>query len=604
LKRPPFAIEIFTQNGFSFFLEFTPIDLPEVIEHLPTGDHIVVQKSNFSDFVVEMGITDLWKNGKLTNFEYLIKLNIFGGRSFNNSEIYPIFPWVITNFESPLLNMADPTSFRDFTKPFGSPREGDSLFENGPLPPSAVALYLGRFEPFSSMPRNEQFESISQIAKLGFELIPEFFCISEPFSVGSEIVRMPKWANSPIDLIYCNRQALESDYINSQLPYWIDQIFGIHQNEFEGHKKYPDELFPMIWESLKSNEEFIKIQTTIAQSGMMPPQIFNSKHPNRNPESPDDTLPAFFTVQVTVGCLFVFDCPHALFMLTHNATIREYSFDFSVPSMDCQHEYELSDPKLITLLKGSEPIKLIRRTDNIFVVVNPSAAYFFQINWNTGYTEKITTPGPIMDVSASGGYLVASIAGGYTTILYEKDRVAASIQQYRDLTTCCAVSETFQMVAIGTRDGAIIIYDLPSAVTSGMIDMKGMIPQRLVITDSFGFIVAVVFEEREKCYSIMVYTVNRTFVKSVRIAGMITAWTKWISPKGFDYMAFIVDLQDDDSDCVKFFACDVFSLRISVWRCKTNAPVMTLQYRPEEGLFLVAQKDGRVNFIRERNSGF
>lgn len=40
-------------------------------------------------------LTDLWVNGQISNFEYLMYLNTLANRSFCDLSQYPIFPWVI-----------------------------------------------------------------------------------------------------------------------------------------------------------------------------------------------------------------------------------------------------------------------------------------------------------------------------------------------------------------------------------------------------------------------------------------------------------------------------------------------------------------------------
>jgi hypothetical protein len=65
LRRLPSALELFTNNGFSFYLEFEEGDVPE---SLPVGDETVVQKSDFASFVAEMGITQSWRDAQITNF--------------------------------------------------------------------------------------------------------------------------------------------------------------------------------------------------------------------------------------------------------------------------------------------------------------------------------------------------------------------------------------------------------------------------------------------------------------------------------------------------------------------------------------------------------
>ena len=41
------------------------------------------------------GITQKWLNHEITNFEYLMQLNTFAGRTYNDLSQYPVFPWVI-----------------------------------------------------------------------------------------------------------------------------------------------------------------------------------------------------------------------------------------------------------------------------------------------------------------------------------------------------------------------------------------------------------------------------------------------------------------------------------------------------------------------------
>lgn len=48
----------------------------------------------------------------MTNFQYLTELNKMAGRSFNDLMQYPVFPFVLANFESEVLDLNDVTSFR------------------------------------------------------------------------------------------------------------------------------------------------------------------------------------------------------------------------------------------------------------------------------------------------------------------------------------------------------------------------------------------------------------------------------------------------------------------------------------------------------------
>lgn len=64
--------------------------------------------------------TNLWKFGLMTNFEYLIYLNTQASRSFNDLSQYPIFPWILTNYEDvDEIDLSDSKNYRDLTKPIG-----------------------------------------------------------------------------------------------------------------------------------------------------------------------------------------------------------------------------------------------------------------------------------------------------------------------------------------------------------------------------------------------------------------------------------------------------------------------------------------------------
>lgn len=123
-------------------------------------------------------ITESWVNGSLSNFDYLMHLNVLAGRTYSDWSQYPVFPWVLSDYSSPEIDLSDPTVFRDLSKPMGAlsvVREREarkkytSLFEDyesnkdpnaGAVPPfhygthyssSGIVLhYLIRLQPFSS----------------------------------------------------------------------------------------------------------------------------------------------------------------------------------------------------------------------------------------------------------------------------------------------------------------------------------------------------------------------------------------------------------------------------------------------------------------------
>ena len=198
---------------------------------------------------------------------------------------YPVFPWVLSDYKSETLDLSNPASFRDLSKPIGalstkklkqimdryeSFDKDDVKFMYGSHYSSAAIVlhYLIRIEPFTSLHVSLQegkfdvgdrlfssIESSFDALLNGYsdvkELIPEFFYLPEflknenAFDLGSKQngdpvndVKLPKWARSAEEFIYLHRQALESDFVSEHLHNWINLIFGYKQIGIEAEKAF------------------------------------------------------------------------------------------------------------------------------------------------------------------------------------------------------------------------------------------------------------------------------------------------------------------------------------------------------------------------------
>lgn len=61
-----------------------------------------------------------WQLGNVSNFDYLLYLNLAAGRSFNDLAQWPVFPWVLRDYSSAHLDLASREVFRDLSKPMGA----------------------------------------------------------------------------------------------------------------------------------------------------------------------------------------------------------------------------------------------------------------------------------------------------------------------------------------------------------------------------------------------------------------------------------------------------------------------------------------------------
>lgn len=55
---------------------------------------------------------NLWQNGTISNWEYIMCLNKLAGRSYNDLMQYPVFPFVLSDYVSEKIDLNDPKIYR------------------------------------------------------------------------------------------------------------------------------------------------------------------------------------------------------------------------------------------------------------------------------------------------------------------------------------------------------------------------------------------------------------------------------------------------------------------------------------------------------------
>ncbi|CAL9184110.1 unnamed protein product [Musa hybrid cultivar] len=180
-----------------------------------------------------------WQNGEISNFQYLMLLNTLAGRGYSDLTQYPVFPWVLADYESETLDLKSPQSFRKFDKPMGSQtaeREDEFRKWLGGQFDHADRLFNSVKDTWLSAAGKSNTSDVK-------EMIPEFLYIPEflenRFNLdlgikqsGEKVgdVVLPPWAKgSAREFIRKHREALEADYVSENLHCWIDLIFGYKQ---------------------------------------------------------------------------------------------------------------------------------------------------------------------------------------------------------------------------------------------------------------------------------------------------------------------------------------------------------------------------------------
>ena len=328
------SLEIYTTSKRAVFFDFPDNNRKAFVNKLkklklPQKPFIQQSQSDIQNLIKKA--TEKWTDGKLTNFDYLMLINIYSGRTYNDLSQYPVFPWVLSNYTSETLDLNDPSNYRDLSCPIGALDKDrlavmlerlnnadtdDMKYLYGSFYSSAAVVigFLIRMEPFTSLHIELQsgrfdisdrlfhsiprcWESINHTTMDFRELIPEFFYLpdfllnSNQFdlgrsAIGNGDVALPPWASSPHDFIAKNRAALESKFVSENLPKWIDLIFGVTSRgkaSIPVNNVYNPNFFSEVItpEMLKDPESLKFAQEYAACFGEAPQKIFDNPHPQK-----------------------------------------------------------------------------------------------------------------------------------------------------------------------------------------------------------------------------------------------------------------------------------------------------------------------------------
>ncbi|KAI3693320.1 hypothetical protein L6452_33155 [Arctium lappa] len=277
------ALELFMLDRSNFFFDFGNAEARmrayrAIVHARPAHlNNIFLATQRPEQLLKRTQLMERWSRWEISNFEYLMQLNTLAGRSYNDITQYPVFPWILSDYKSTHLDLANPSSYRDLSKPIGALND-DRLKKfqeryysfNDPVIPKyhygshystagTVLYYLMRVEPYTTLSirlqggkfghTNRMFsdigatwngvlEDMSDVK----ELVPELFYFPEMLTNENSIdfgttqlgekldyVKIPPWADNPVDFMHKHQMALESEHVSAHLNEWIDLIFGYKQ---------------------------------------------------------------------------------------------------------------------------------------------------------------------------------------------------------------------------------------------------------------------------------------------------------------------------------------------------------------------------------------
>ncbi|KAL0845732.1 hypothetical protein Bca101_018978 [Brassica carinata] len=518
----PVAVELFSMDGCTDLLVFHKKEREEVFRNLiamnlprnrmldTTISGSAKQESKEGSRLFKLmakSFTKRWQNGEISNFQYLMHLNTLAGRGYSDLTQYPVFPWILADYDSASLDLSDPMCFRKFDKPMGCQTpEGEEEFRkrfvkyeswDDPEVPKfhygshyssagIVLYYLIRLPPFSAENQKLQgghfdhadrlFNSIREtwLSASGKgntsdvkELIPEFFYMPEflenRFNLdfgekqsGEKVgnVFLPPWARGSVrEFIRKHREALESDYVSENLHHWIDLIFGYKQRG-KAAEKAVNVFYHYTYEgnvdvdAVTDPAMKASILAQINHFGQTPKQLFQKPHAKRRT---DRKIPM-----------------HPLKHSTHLVPRETRKCSSSINQIITFHD-KLLVAASNCFLKPRGYRKYIRWgfPDRSLRFMSYDQDKLLSTHENLHEGNQIECAG----VSHDGRIVVTGADDGLVSVWrVSKDgprgsrrlRLEKSLCAHTAKVTCLRVSQPYMMIASGSDDCTVIIWDLSS----------------------------------------------------------------------------------------------------------------------------------------------
>lgn len=652
--QKPVAIEIFCEYGQSYFIVFSFKDLRDVEEvksaliYKTAFKQCEIQTEPFDKFFSSKLLGEYWRKRMISNFRYLMCLNKYSARSFHNASVYPILPWVVSDYASDSLRLDDANFFRDLEKPVGMLDEGRFQFiksrqkdNNGQTPamwssyavsPLTVYMWLVRMEPFTTKHiemqsgkfdyASRQFSSIPDSYRMVTthlndfrELIPEFFFQPE-FLVNADgfdlgqlndddigTVQLPNWAHNPIEFVYLHRKALESEYVSKNLHHWIDHMWGYKQRGEEAVRHfntYDPKIYDTAWDGVDSNDKITValIEASMQSCGQVPPQLFKTPHEHR------DTAASLKKPDV---CKRI---PLVIKSISHAIIDSDDSGGYIVRMVrhggrfcDCHVNTVRTDHEFIEYPVSIDLEKITDVAEASLGVEPPNDAYHIALattlgtvdiyNVQTGY--QCTLSGHIGRVNCISSDKRNIATGGSDSLIQIWDIVKEprevkfenprTIRSFRGQILCVSVSSEYHVTVAGCSDGSIFVVSTENGSVRRVIELpKNAKPRKLLVTKEWGFILVYASISSEDW--IYLFTINGEEIRKRKLECPVSAWTTWSSTDGFDYVL----MSDIQGRIHKFeaFYCDIGK------HIETIKSVLALHYDKFKGVAVILSSDGDI----------
>ncbi|OHT12244.1 hypothetical protein TRFO_18051 [Tritrichomonas foetus] len=546
------ALEFFTIEGFSYLLDFAPNDSNIILhsfESIRMKNLLMREDSNFSKFIYQNGLLRNWESGKLTNFDFLLKLNMFSGRSFKDPSNSVIFP---------IVELADGKS-RDFSSPMPTQDSArlahfiqvldmnNYMFGTSPSNSMLLSYYFVRLQPYTNLhlqihdghfdDPERMFKNYSDFFKTLLsndewkECSPEFYCFPEIFFDLNEnnIKDLSTKCKNLYDFVYMNRKALESEYVSIHLCEWIDLIWGVSQRSNNAVYWTPY-LYNDCWGNNECEKEMIP--SMLENLGSIPPQIFQT-HVKRKMITKKKCL---------IHEIIKISIPQSKKKLSRNAFIFEKNKTTRL--IICFEDGTIQRFSINLFKNEVEPVYLAPLRLNIpadakFIVQHESVFIFDEkserihcINFEQIKTVniKMSTVDFAVGCSIFGNLVTVTKSGAIKLWKFPKcDDSISLFSMSIESISAVDINPTYNIFICCTNDGFMRTYSVHKKKLLNSVNINCIV-EKVLTTNSWNFIIL---------YSpgyLHLFTINGFLIKKVQIDFEVSQWSTFVDQDGFDHI--------------------------------------------------------------------
>ncbi|XP_015108694.1 protein FAN isoform X1 [Diachasma alloeum] len=311
-------------------------------------------------------------------------------------------------------------------------------------------------------------------------------------------VQLPPWAEGPADFVQKLRSALESDYVSQNLHHWIDLIFGYKQRGVEAEKA-DNVFFHLCYEgavdldTIQDINDRHGMEVQIMEFGQIPKQVFTLPHPSRFASA------ASLSCDIPLSCPLIvsggqriskesstFELKQSVIFPSHKETIStiiqmngDGSDIASVGHDGVLKIYSLTNQKLTRSISLSNlPLSSCifyqtKSGQNVLVVGSwDNSLIFYDVEFGriidvlTGHEDAVSSLAwsPSRNIIVSGSWdCTIKIWHSYVSGLKIKLQESLIAQlDHESKITCLSISRDERLLASGTEDGEICVWNMDS----------------------------------------------------------------------------------------------------------------------------------------------